>query len=142
MKKFIVVIVAALAFTVAAAAQPRALGLRGGFGVEISYQHNLGGANFAEFDLGLGGYGFNLSGVYDFVFHSEGDFNFYAGPGASVAVGNNLFLAGISGQVGAEWNVPISFPLTISLDWKPTFYIVGLQTFAWDGFALGVRYRF
>ncbi len=141
MKKLIVVLVAALAFTVAASAQPRAIGIRGAYGVDLSYQHSLGAQNFAELDLGLSSYGFNLSGVYDIVFANQGDFNFYAGPGATVSIGNGYFLAGLSGQVGAEWNVP-SLPIQLSLDWKPTFYLIGVQSFSWEGFALGIRYRF
>ena len=60
MKKIILVAALVLGFAAAAAAQPRALGLRGGYGVEASYQHTLG-SNFVEADLGL--YGFNTLNV-------------------------------------------------------------------------------
>ena len=55
MKKIILVAALVLGFAAAAVAQPRALGLRGGYGVELSYQHTLG-ENFLEADLGLGGF--------------------------------------------------------------------------------------
>ena len=55
MKKFIVVVLSVLAFAAVASAQPRALGIRAGYGGEISYQHG-GGAGFLEADLGFWAY--------------------------------------------------------------------------------------
>ena len=83
MKKFIMVIAAVLCLSSAAFAQSRALGVRATYGAELSYQHSIG-SNFVEADLGWFKNGFYLTGVYDFVFASEGNFNFYAGPGAAV----------------------------------------------------------
>lgn len=144
MKKIFIVVLAALAFTVAASAQPRAIGARIGYGGEVSYQHYLGN-NFAEFDLGfLGGYGFSVAGVYDFNLGQAGDVNFYAGPGAQLTVlnGEDALKLGIAvvGQIGAEYAIP-SAPITISLDWRPSFYITQTH-FGWEGIALGIRYRF
>ena len=51
MKKTILILVAILGLSFMAAAQPRALGVRAGYGGELSYQHGFG-ANFGEFDLG------------------------------------------------------------------------------------------
>ena len=76
MKKVLVAALSLLIFGVAASAQPRALGVRATYGAEVSYQHSFG-VNFVEADLGLFGTGFYLTGVYDFVFASEGNFNFY-----------------------------------------------------------------
>ena len=71
MKKIIAILFAALTVSsVAAIAQPRAVGVRVGYGVEASYQHTLG-ANFIEADLGFNG-GINarnatmFTAVYDF----------------------------------------------------------------------------
>ena len=55
MKKIILIAAMVLGFAVAAVAQPRAIGLRGGYGVELSYQHTLG-ENFVEANLGLTGF--------------------------------------------------------------------------------------
>ena len=52
MKKIILMAVMVLGFTVAAVAQPRAIGLRAGWGAEASYQHSFG-TNFLQADLGL-----------------------------------------------------------------------------------------
>ena len=126
MKKLIIVVIAALGLAVTAMAQPRALGVRVTYGAEISYQHALG-SNFLEADLGLFGNGFYLTGVYDFIFANEGNFNFYAGPGAQLGFasytnedGNKglAFGAGVVGQIGAEYNFA-SIPLQMSLDWRP-----------------------
>ena len=58
MKKIILVAALVLGFAAAAAAQPRAIGIRGGFGAGVSYQHTVG-ANFIDVDLGFGN-GLNL----------------------------------------------------------------------------------
>ncbi len=149
MKKAIVVILSVLMFGVALSAQPRAIGLRIGYGVELSYQHSVG-ANFVEADLGMwGGNAFYLSGIYDFVFAQSGIVNFYAGPGAQVGFYNTTnsegnsttgMALGIVGQLGAEVEIP-SVPINVSLDWKPVFNFIG-GGFGWNGFALGLRYRF
>lgn len=150
MKKFIAIIAAALVFSVAASAQPKAVGVRIGYGAEVSYQHYLGGMNFVEADLGFMSNGFRLSGIYDFHIGSAGDFNFYGGPGAQVGFaawndgngnGNVRFLAAIVGQIGAEYNIP-GVPINLSLDWRPAINLTGGSVFGWDGFGFGIRYYF
>lgn len=145
MKKLIIVILSMIAFAAVASAQPRAIGIRAGYGGEISYQHYVGD-NFIEADLGLvGDHGFYVTGIYDFNIGYAGPISFYAGPGAQIGVYNTsdksmaLNLA-IGGQIGAEWAIPAA-PINISLDWRPMFYMMH-GGFGWDGFALGLRYRF
>lgn len=144
MKKAIIVVLSVLMFGVALSAQPRTIGLRGGNGAELSYQHDLGSTNFLEADLGLMGGGFYLTGIYDYSFAQKGIFSFYGGPGATVGIWDGGVSLGIAGQIGTEVDLDsyISFPLRVSLDWRPTFYFVGASGFAWSGFALGVRYVF
>ena len=142
MKKFIMVIAAVLCLSSAAFAQSRALGVRATYGAELSYQHSIG-SNFVEADLGWFKNGFYLTGVYDFVFASEGNFNFSAGPGAAVGFYNDSETSGINlgiaGQLGLEYNFNI--PLQLSLDWRPVFNFIH-GGFGWEGIALGIRYRF
>ena len=142
MKTFIMVIAAVLCLSSAAFAQSRALGVRATYGAELSYQHSIG-SNFVEADLGWFKNGFYLTGVYDFVFASEGNFNFYAGPGAAVGFYNDSETSGINlgiaGQLGLEYNFNI--PLQLSLDWRPVFNFIH-GGFGWEGIALGIRYRF
>lgn len=145
MKKFIIAILSVFAFVAVASAQPRAIGVRAGYGGEISYQHYVGDS-FIEADLGLvGNHGFYVTGIYDFNIGYAGPFSFYAGPGAQVGfynAGENAMALNLAvgGQIGAEWAIP-SAPINISLDWRPMFYLLH-GGFGWDGFALGLRYRF
>ena len=142
MKKFIVILAALVCFATAASAQSRAIGIRATYGAELSYQHDLGG-NFLEADLGWFHDGFYVTGVYDFILGSEGNFNFYAGPGAALGFYSTPdasgFNAGIAGQLGMEYNFNI--PLQLSLDWRPVFNFIH-GGFGWQGVALGIRYRF
>ena len=145
MKKVLAILLAAFAFVAVASAQPRALGVRAGWGGELSYQHG-GGAGFLEADLGFLGnaHGFYVTGIYDFILGSAGICNFYAGPGLQLGfynyADNSGFNAGIAGQLGVEFEIP-SVPLNFSLDWRPVYYFQ-YGDFGWQGIALGIRYRF
>ncbi len=142
MKKAFLIIAAVLCFTVAASAQKRSLGARVTYGLEVSYQHSFG-EDFLEADLGWFDHGFYVTGIYDFILASEGNFNFYAGPGAALGFydhdddsGMNIAIAG---QLGMEYN--FNMPLTLSLDWRPAYFFQ-YDGFGWQGLALGIRYRF
>lgn len=144
MKKILVALVAIL-IAVAAFAQDHSIGLRGGYGVELSYQQTLGGANFIEADLGLvGDSGFYLTGVYDFVIADAiggaSGLKAYAGPGAQVGILANQLCLGVVGQLGIKYDFP-SFPLGVSLDWRPSFSLIGFG-FGWSNICAGVRFNF
>lgn len=153
MKKLMLMAVIALGVSVAANAQPRAIGARLGWGFEASYQHTVKNADFVELDLGLFTHSVNLNAIYDFMiaqpnWTSRGEWGFYAGPGASIGFGvlgddDGNFNIAVAGQVGLEYT--FWFPLQLSFDIKaqlggglghdPGFY--------WGvGPALSVRYRF
>lgn len=146
MKKTIIIVAAIFCFAFAASAQPRAIGLRGGYGAELSYQHSLG-ENFVEADLGWSYHGAWLTGIYDFLIPLQDGFNLYAGPGAQLGVYHYVkndemhsgFDLGLAGQVGVEYNFNI--PLQLSLDWRPSFTFFD-SYFDYFGLSLGVRYRF
>ena len=141
-----------LGFAVAAAAQPRAVGVKFGWGLEASYQHSFG-ANFLEANLGLNQFNsIDGSVVYNFMiaqpsWTDRGEWGFYAGPGAAVGMsfGTNetdgyLHLAA-AGMVGLEYT--FWFPLQLSLDLRPTLGYGFNYGFHWSVMpALGVRYRF
>ena len=145
MKKLIFVLIGVFAFVAVASAQPRALGLRAGYGGEVSYQHTVA-SGFLEADLGFlaNAHGFYVTGIYDFIFASSGICNFYVGPGVQVGVHShehaNDFNAGLGGQLGVEFEIP-TIPLNLSLDWRPMYYLQQ-DVFGWQGIALGIRYRF
>lgn len=142
MKKIFAVVVAVFAFVALASAQPRALGVRVGWGGEISYQHTLGAENFLEVDAGWGANSVSIGAAYDFQIAPVGPFGFYAGPSAQVWMGgDNDFVLGVGAQVGLEYIFP-SFPLQISLDWRPVFDLIPSTGFGWQSVGLGIRYAF
>lgn len=150
MKKSILVIaLIAAGFLSAANAQvdTRNIGLRFGWGAELSYQHPMSSSNRLELDLGLGGYGFGLDGIYQWVFDlSElaSGFNWYVGVGAGLGSytykNNTAFNLSGNLQAGIEYNFDI--PLQISLDFRPKIYILNGAWFDYTGICLGVRYKF
>ncbi len=149
MKKIILIAAMALGFVVTAVAQPRAVGIRGGYGIEASYQHTLGD-KFVQADLGLLGRGFNLAGTYNWMlakpqWTDRGEWGFYAGPGASIGFGvTNTAHVAVAGMVGLEYT--FWFPVQLSVDIRPQFGLdfgngVGFHA---SGFwpAFSVRYKF
>jgi hypothetical protein len=155
MKKIILVAALVLGFAAAASAQPRAIGIRAGYGVDLSYQHGLGGENFIEADLGLSGFSFlNVAGTYNFMiaqpaWTNKGQWGFYAGPGVAVGAGKGVFNIGIAGQVGLEYT--FDFPLQLSLDVRPQLGMVTVKVLdvtarefgVWGWYPhLGIRYKF
>lgn len=163
MKRVIIISVLALAATVTYA-QPRAIGGRLGSGLEVSYEHNVGGSeNFHEANLGLAFIGLGVDAAYSYNFmiaqpewSSKGQWGFYAGPAANVGYSawGALYSAlgtahiGVGGQIGLEYT--FDFPLQLSLDLRPTLGVrfggghVGFYGGGLWGFvpSLSVRYRF
>ena len=142
MKKIIAIAVAILCFAAVASAQPKAIGIRGTYGVELSYQHNSG-PGFWEFDAGLFNKLLDVCAIYDFNIAPLGPLNFYAGPSAQAWMWfgeSSGFGVGVGAQLGLEYT--FSFPLQLSLDWRPCFNFV--NGFGWSpyGVALGIRYAF
>lgn len=156
MKKAFLVLVALMSFTVLASAQPKALGVRIGHGVDLSFENYVAGANFMEFELGLDSYkgsAFHVDGIYNIMIDqpdwtSAGKWGFYGGPGAGIALWNDPDLkssnvyAGIVGNLGLEYTFNI--PLQISLDVRPRlmFGDGGVWSDGIFSFGLGVRYAF
>ncbi len=163
MKKLVFAIIIGLSFMFNASAQevsPHAIGIRtgdnDGFGIEVSYQRKMGDINRLEVDLGFRDNknfdAWKLSGIYQWVWNIDGNFNWYAGFGAgigSLSINNNsniniddgLFV-NAAGDIGIEYNFDI--PLLISLDFRPEFGIVndfGDNDLGLD-IALGIRYQF
>ncbi len=157
MRRLLLVILASAAFAAFAAAQPKAVGLRvGNYGVDVSYENYAGENDFLEFELGLddvfNSEAFHFDGIYNFMiahpdWTAEGQWGFYVGPGASVAVwdngeNENVVYAGLLGNVGLEYI--FDFPLQFSLSLRPRLMFGdgkirrnGLLTLG-----LGVRYMF
>ena len=131
-----------------------AIGLRfsenGGVGAEISYQRKLTESNRFEVDLGIRTTtffsSFKATGLYEWVWQLEGDFNWYAGAGGGIgswSVKNTdisdtfIFAAGV---VGVEYNFDI--PLQVSLDFRPEIGFSDLYDGFNADFGLSARYQF
>jgi len=160
MKKLIFAAVLALGFAWNGQAQKisqNALGLRlgdnDGFGGEVSYQRALGKSNRLEADLGWRNSkhvdAIKLTGVYQWVWNIEGDFNWYAGVGGGLGswrydyqgADDNGTFAFIAGDIGIEYDFDI--PLLISLDFRPEFGGSGYYENNYGSdIALGLRYQF
>lgn len=158
MKKILMIAFSALCLAAVASAQPKALGGRiGNYGLDISYENYVGGASdFLEFELGLDDAfstsAFHFDGVYNFMiahptWTTQGQWGFYAGPGASVAVWDNgkdenVVYAGILGNVGLEYMFDIPLQLSVSLRPRIMFGDGKVRDNGLLTLGIGVRYLF
>ncbi len=161
-KKLLLLVTLAVAAIASAYAQPRAIGIRQGFGTEVSYEHSLG-QNMLSLDFGIVGYaGLEAAVTYDWIdpfntafpWSKKGEWHWYMGVGAGLAwywpylpaLGMSV---GAAGRIGVEYD--FWFPLQLSVDWRPvigpSFYGDGGVGFNLGGLyagaiCLGVRYKF
>ncbi|MFA6589794.1 MAG: hypothetical protein WCS66_05575 [Bacteroidales bacterium] len=151
MKKIILVLAVCLLGFTATFAQNKAIGLRGGYGFEITYQQPIGDANRLEADLGLGAFnGLNIAAIYQWVWSLESiglpeGFKWYAGPGADLylGLGNNSAFPGLSAGVGGQIGIEYSFseiPLQLSIDYRPMWMFGNFGYY--NGYAGAIRYIF
>ncbi|MEE9408901.1 MAG: hypothetical protein V3V28_12590 [Polaribacter sp.] len=122
-----------------------AIGLRfsGGNGVggEISYQKSLGDSNRLEIDLGLANKftNFKATGLYEWVWNLENQFNWYAGVGGGIVSANGTGIYG-AGVIGIEYN--FDAPILLSIDYRPEIGISGGLSGLNSDVALAIRYQF
>ncbi len=169
MKKLFIAAIIGLSLTAGAQnISKNALGLRfgqnDGFGAEVSYQRKLQKDNRLEIDLGWrnrnkyyndfgDGTSIKLTGLYQWVWNIEGDFNWYAGVGGGL--GNESYdyrfkderyndsnsYAFLAGNIGIEYDFDI--PLLVSLDFRPEFYLSkNVRNGYGSDIALSLRYQF
>ena len=165
MKKSLLLI-AILAFvgTAAAFAQPRAIGVNVGYGIDLSYQHSLGEANMIDLSVNIPLFdGIGAQATYDWVnpfgtaipWNEKGEWNWSLGVGAgaglygfdAMAAGLCFWYVGAVGHVGVSYD--FWFPLQLSVDWRPNIGVVGFadgcgfnKDGLYSGITLGVRYLF
>ncbi len=156
MKKIIVSLVVLIGLGFSSKAQDiskHSIGLRfgenNGLGAEISYQKGLTKNNRLEIDLGWRNNhnvsAFKLTGIYQWIWEIDNDFNWYAGAGAGLgswsAPTNSGGFFYVAGNVGIEYNFK-AIPLLISLDYRPEFGGKGYfdNNYGTD-IALGIRYK-
>ena len=159
MKKYLLIAVLAVA-SLAAYAQPRAVGARLGYGAQVSYEHQLG-QNMVSLEVGVPGFArLEAACTYDWIdpfgatvpWNEKGEWHWYMGVGGAVQMAwsnPGIGFIGAAGRFGIEYD--FWFPLQLSLDFRPTLgvafpYSGGGAAFGYDvyasGLGLGVRYKF
>ncbi len=128
------------------------IGIRATNGAEVSYQRFISSNNRIEINAGLGGYGIDLTGVYQWVNNLKmlegGQFRWYAGVGANTGFWskedadlNTGVSLGVLGQIGTEFEFKKA-PIVLSLDYRPTLYFIPSTVFSWGNLGLGIRFAF
>ena len=170
MKKFLFIAVLAVA-SLAAYAQPRAVGVNLGAWSSFSYQHGFGETNMLDLAANVilpinSGIGVGGHVTYDWIdpfnapvpWDKRGEWHWYMGVGGSggfvfpykmkdgTAV-PGAWYAGAAGHIGIEYD--FWFPFQLSLDWRPSIGVAssnGAYGFnipgLWGGLQLGIRYKF
>lgn len=139
MKRFLLFVAVLLTSVVAAYAQPRAIGARIGYGVNVSYQHSLSDKTMLNMDFGIPGFcGVEAAITHDWIdpfgtsvpWNERGEWHWYMGVGAGLTwywggtvntwEGRHSWGGlglGVAGRVGVEYD--FWFPMQISVDWRP-----------------------
>jgi hypothetical protein len=159
-KSFLLVAILAIVGAATAVAQPRAIGVNIGYGIDLSYQHGLGEANMIDLSVNIPAFnGIGATATYDWInpfntaipWNEKGEWNWSLGVGAGAGIHGfkqPFWYAGVVGHVGVEYN--FWFPLQLSVDYRPNIGVAiaadggamfnGVGLFS--GITLGVRYLF
>lgn len=161
MKNVLLTLFGIVAFSISMSAQgvaDNALGVRlgdnNGFSTELNYQRGLSESNRLEFGLSWSSNNdvtaFKLTGLYQWVWVLDGNFNWYAGVGGGVGqVDFDKDFPGdpdaetfvfAAGDIGIEYDFDI--PLLLSLDFRPEFGFGNYRDDLDFDIALGIRYQF
>jgi hypothetical protein len=142
MKKLVVL----LSFlTIGYTASAQELGIR--FGdvlgntVAVDGLFQIGEFSRVHADLSFGD-GVGIEALYDFLYKPLGTdgFSWYVGAGPSMLIDDPFYL-GFSGELGLDYHFS-AVPISLSLDWRPTFWLIEKTSFRAEGFGLNVRYVF
>ena len=145
--KYLIALLIVVACTATASAQAqydKALGLRLGGGVGVTYVMPAWG-NYVEVigELRFGNNGYiAVGGLYElkYSFFDVEGMDWYFGGGAHVGLSDNNFGMGVDGIIGLEY-VFNQAPLNIGIDWKPGFDIINSTNYFADA-AISLRYVF
>jgi len=102
---------------------------------------NTGKLNRLHADVSFGdGVGVEL--LWDFLYRplSGEAFKWYVGAGVSTLIDDPFWL-GVSGEAGLEYRFN-KIPLSLSADWRPTFYFIEDTDFRSGGFGINARWIF
>ena len=124
--------------SLSAFAQPRAIGVNVGYGVDVSYQHTLGQKNMLDLNVSLPAFcGIAAQGTYDWInpfntkipWDNKGKWDWEMGVGAGVGYLWTFsgLVAGAAGHIGVSYD--FWFPLQLSVDWRP---LIGIYTYTYS----------
>jgi len=130
MKKIFIISAFVLLFTQVLSAQPRAFGVRLGYGAqELSYQHYVRN-QFIEADFGTANFkNIQLHATYNWIianpgWTTRGQWYFFGGAGIGGGyssytsdIRTQYGFIGIAGQIGLEYQ--FDFPLSLCVDFRP-----------------------
>jgi hypothetical protein len=113
-----------------------------GNNVAVDALFSLGEFSRVHADLSFGNDGVGIEALYDFFYRPLGAeaFNWYIGAGPSMRIDDPFYL-GFSGEIGLDYHF-VEVPLSLSLDWRPTFWLIEETDIRAGGFGLNVRYVF
>jgi hypothetical protein len=138
------------AFSQNESAYQSALGVKLSSGIAASYKVFLTPSNALEAQAMFFKKGIRLIGLYEFHFYNiEGldGLGWYIGPGAHVGyyfakyktVYNTIADVGIDGVIGLDYHFK-NAPINISLDWQPSFGLLGKSGIQPQFGGLAIRY--
>ena len=130
------------------------IGLRGGWDYGLTIKHFIENDTAFEGIIATKWKGYNITGLFEKhknVFDLT-SLNWYYGLGAHIGFwdGNNVKWAndkesykviGVDGILGLELTIR-EIPVSISIDWKPAYNLIGYSGFWGDTGAFSVRYTF
>jgi hypothetical protein len=129
----------------------RAFGVKYATGVAASYKQFVANTKSLEAEAMFFNEGIRLIGLYEFNFPIQGvsGLNWYVGPGAHVGFYRKTYKdkynsaadIGIDGVIGLDYKIP-SIPINLSLDWQPSYSILGSAGLSPQFGGLGIRYTF
>lgn len=102
----------------------------------------LGKFSRVHADLSFGNNRVGVEALWNFLYKPLGGeaFNWYLGVGPSLLLGDP-FRLGASGEIGLQYTFN-SVPISLSADWRPTFWLVENTDFSARGFGFNIRYVF
>ena len=150
-KIFFIALFAVVSFSMHAQDYQKAVGLRLGLPLGLSYKTFMSPKNALEgivdldiFDKGLTKLTVSGFYVWQWQISQVKGLSWYAGPGASAGMflykGGSDFNVSINGMIGVEYKIP-NIPLVVAADYAPRFYLLNSAGY-YTGTALTARYIF
>jgi hypothetical protein len=143
MKKILVI----LTFLVCAhTGKSQELGIRFGdvigSNVAVDAVFPLGKFSRVHADVSFGNDALGVEALWNFLYKPLGgeELHWYLGVGPSLRIGDP-FRLGASGEIGLQYTFN-SVPISLSADWRPTFWIVENTDLSARGFGFNIRYVF